>query len=231
MRRFVLYLAVSMMSVAVLTGCGQEDSGKKSDAEARAEKDVENEVDDEDYDEANETDETSASLPEGFMIVDGNVGEPGDGQFLLQDILGEEDICILNMPTGYDFYSKLTPKTTYYCLVNDANPDATLIIRPDMINTIPLAFILEGELPKEDVFPNYDCEYIEDELGDIKVYAVCSSYDDDVYEDGRYKDYRVLVPYCDKDGKSACISIQINENMYNEWTNTRTIFCELFGTN
>lgn len=41
MRRFVLYLAVSMMSVAVLTGCRQEDSGKKSDAEAHAEKDVE----------------------------------------------------------------------------------------------------------------------------------------------------------------------------------------------
>jgi len=146
------------------------------------------------------------------------------GEFVLCDYDGREIYTFL-VPEGFNM-SYASDDGTYYSLLDDDYEDYYTIT-----NYAPYyleEYILEDEMPDEDFYPNFECNYSMETVDGVDLVEVEATYDDDFYDEGVAKYYYLFIGYEDQYGDYRYIAISMTEDMYDaDWDQTSAEIIEM----
>ena len=136
------------------------------------------------------------------------------GEFTLCDY-SENELYTFMIPDDY-YMGYQSDDGTYYSLYSDDGYDRYYTITGSVPYYVA-DYILEDEMPDDEWYPNFECDYYEETIDGQDLIQVVYSYDFEYSDTGRYESYCVLIPYVDSYGYDNFMCIEFPEALYDDW--------------
>lgn len=159
----------------------------------------------------------------------GNHVNEQTGEFTMCTFSGRE-VYTYSIPAGYEL-NYATDDGTYYALTDGGFYYTYIDIYADLSVS---DYVTKGEMPSEEWYPDFECQYKECEYDGVTFYIVYYSY----YlgpEWGDYSELGIYVPYVDDYGFDQFMEIQLSGDFKEKYSydskEVETFACEILGLN